>query len=557
MGRDNPPSADWVAQRLIDLKLADERDIRDVWSTIGSRAASADEFLTILVGREILTNYQVELLLAGEKTGFFFGDYKALYQIGAGAFAKVYRAVHTKTGEIVALKVLREDLGEDAKQYSQFIREGKIGLEIQHKNIAGIRAVYSKKNMHFLVMDFIEGQNLRKLVRIRKKLDPKMATKLTCDIAAGLAYAAEKGLTHRDMKLSNVLVTMDGTAKLVDFGLAGLDTPDNNKKKASKSGKNTEPEVDRTVDYVTLERITKVKKDDERSDIFFLGCMFYEMLTGKPALEEASKDRIKRTSEERFRAIAPIRQLDPTLPDSVIVCVKKAMSLDPRRRYQTPTMMHKDLLRVLDRIDADVAKRAERLAADDKAAKSSGHIATNNSGILSCSKSGSTMVQGAAIDTADPNQQEGGFFAATASGVNIAAALGEGPTVSTQLPQILVVEADEKTQGIFRNYFKKSGYKVILTRDPHWAYSQVRGRSIRVGCIILSALKLGENAVKVYREFLLRDVGNTVPILLILDKKQESWKDEVEVDDNHQVVVLPVKMRELRKKVASLFKKDI
>ena len=273
--------------------MLDERQLRDVWGSFGSHNVPIEDFLQTLVRREFMTNYQVERLMKGDRTGFFFGDYRVLYLVGSGTFARVYRAVHRRTGQIVAVKVLRNRYSENRAQAGLFVREGRVGCALRHPNIVPIYEVVSEGKNHFLVMEFIEGRNLREFVRIRKKLDPLEATQMMIGITDGLRYAFETArLIHRDLKMSNVLVSSRGEAKLVDFGLASMD--DTLTDDALADLPNT-----RTVDYAALERATGVRRDDVRSDIYFLGCIYYNMLTGRPPLVE-TRDRLQRLSKQRF-----------------------------------------------------------------------------------------------------------------------------------------------------------------------------------------------------------------------------------------------------------------
>ena len=192
-------------------------------------------------------------------------------------------------------------------------------------------------------MEFIEGHNLREFLKVRK-FEPADATRLALDVCRGLDYAFQRGISHRDLKTSNVLVSSLGQAKLVDFGLAGAD-PDLSDAELAKI------ENPRTIDYAALERATGVRKDDNRSDIFFLGCIYYHMLTGKPAMEE-TRDRIARLSRNRLDSIVPITQVAPDLPKDVVSVVHKAMQLNPQLRYQSPGEMVTDLQFVSERLAA-------------------------------------------------------------------------------------------------------------------------------------------------------------------------------------------------------------
>ena len=168
----------------------------------------------------ILTNYQVERLVK-ERTGFFW-RLQGLLSGRHRTFARVI-APYRRTGQVVAVKVLRRRFSDNPEQASQFVREGELGCTLRHPNIVPIYEVYSQRFTHFFVMEFVEGRSLREFIKVRKKLDPIEATRLMIDITSGLSYAFERGLTHRDLKLSNILVSSRGQVKIVDFGLAAVD----------------------------------------------------------------------------------------------------------------------------------------------------------------------------------------------------------------------------------------------------------------------------------------------------------------------------------------------
>ena len=496
MGR---PTAEKVAQRAFDLGLLDDFQLQEAWASFGSHSVSLDDFVQFLVRREYLTNYQVERLVKGEKSGFFFGVYKVLYLVGTGTFARVYRAVHRETGQVVAVKVLRRRFSDKPLQYGQFVREGQLGCSLRHPNIVPIYDVVSKGATHFLVMEFVEGRNLREFVKVRGRIEPAEATRLMSDITSGLLYAFEHGLTHRDLKMSNVLVSSRGRAKLADFGLAAVD--ENLTDDLIVDLPNT-----RTIDYAGLERVTGVRKDDTRSDIYFLGCIYYHMLTGRPPLREV-RDRVQRLSRSRFLEVKPIRKADSSIPDSVALVVNKSMMLDPRRRYQSPGNMLGDL---------EIAAR--RMS--EKPRPGQGRPASGNS---------------------------------PAAGGRLSGEASVAVSPSGQQPSVMIVESNGQMQEVFRDGLKRAGYRVLLTIDPGRAHERFRQEVPAVAdCVVLNAQEIGHSALEAFNRFGDDSKTTFVPAVLLLDETQRKWKQEARTAEHRVVLPMPITMKQLRSTLAKL-----
>lgn len=341
-------SAEELAQGALDVGVVSEAQLRSAWDEAGSSGAGLEEFKQALVRKGLLTNYQIERLERGLRDGYFYGDYRVLYAVGSGTFARVFRAAHKQTGTIYAVKVLRNRHSSDPRKADLFRREGELGMTLQHTNIVPIHEVVAKSGLYYLVMDFIEGRNLREFYRVRKRFEPIETAKILTGVLAGLHYAFGKGVSHRDLKMSNVLVSSDGVSKLVDFGLAALD-----------GGGDEGEGVDRTVEYAALERATGVRKDDGRSDIYFAGTMMYQMLSGVSPLPEG-RDRMQKFNRDTFKSIRPLMEVAPKTPMPIAMVVGKAMELDPERRYQTPGDMLTELKLAIRRSEGAASQGEDR-----------------------------------------------------------------------------------------------------------------------------------------------------------------------------------------------------
>lgn len=479
-------TADELAQRALDVNIVTERDLRSVWGELGTRTVEYEQFKQLLVRRGLVTNFQLERLQQNFRTGFFYGEYKVLYLVGAGTFARVYRATHRQTNELFAVKVLRKSKAEIPGEADLFRREGELGMKLKHPNIVAIHEVASEGKSHYIVMDFVEGHNLRDFFKVRGKFEPLEASRITAGMVAGLAYAFQQGITHRDLKMSNVILSSDGESKLVDFGLAGLGGGDEDSDGANP----------RAIDYAGLERATNVRRDDTRSDIFFSGCIYYQLLCGRPAIAE-TRDRVQRLDKMRYKEIKPLIQVAPELPLPLVRIANKALEFDPDRRYQTPGEMLADLKLTMKRMTEQSTEAVESTA-DAKPLE--GHD-----------------------DNGEPRK-------------------------------LMVVESDTKMQDLFRNLFKKRGYRVLVTSDTERLFHRFYENNKTAEVVILSTGQVGFLVVEAFNRLGTEPATKLLPVVLLLGENHGDWAKKAEVNDYRIVLKMPVKSRELRSAVLKVLK---
>ncbi len=187
-----------------------------------------------------------------------------------------------------------------------------------------------------MIMEYVEGMNLRDFMKLRSRIPSEQAVPLMLGMARGLQYSLERGVTHRDIKGTNILISNSGVAKLVDFGLATMQSDE------TKPGVKSQ----RTVDYSALERTCKSPKGDPRSDIYFLGCVFYQMVTGQLPMEESeSKDMLRKMLKRSFGAIKPINDHRYAPDEELGRIIEKMMKIDLKARYQNMDDVVADLER--------------------------------------------------------------------------------------------------------------------------------------------------------------------------------------------------------------------
>lgn len=483
-----------LAQRISDAGLMDARQMESLWAELGTREVDLNTFTSLLLRKELLTNYQLDRLLKGERGGFFYGEYKVLYLVGTGTFARVYRAVNTRTGRIVAVKVLRRRFRDDKAMCEGFLREGHIGMQLRHPAIVPIYEVLSQPTPT-LIMEFVEGSNLREFVRGRKKMAPDEAMRVAVDILAGLAHAAERNMSHRDLKMSNVLITTRGKAKLVDFGLAGMQGTGGTKE---EDGANP-----RTIDYAGLERASGVRNNDPRSDLYFVGVILYNMLTGAAALAE-TRDRLSRLSVARYQDIKPITHHDPNIPMRVASFVMRALELNPEKRYASAAEMHEDAKRLLASLEAGESLDAEPAAPEPGAVRP-----------RAAEKSAS--------------EQEGAH------------------------KTVMVVESKIEMQDVLRERLKKHGYRVLIFSDPLRAIQRFEtDDKMPADCVLFCAQDLGEAALEAFNKLAAKPITKDVPAILFVDAKQADLIKAADLAPHRVLLKTPLRVKELREKLLEL-----
>ena len=260
--------------------------------------------------------------------GTKLGPYEIVAPLGAGGMGEVYRALDTRLQRTVAIKILPAHLSSNPELHARFEQEAKAISGLQHPNICVVHDVGSQAGVDFMVMEYVAGQTLDKL--IPAGLGPDLATKYGLQIAEALARAHAAGIVHRDLKPSNIMVDDSGLVKVLDFGLAKLAEPASAKGDEAMTMATTPGMIVGTVAYMSPEQ-AEGKAIDPRSDIFSLGSVLYEMLTGKRAFEGQSNAAM--LSAVMRDDPTPLTEVRRDIPPEVRRIVTRCLKKNPAARY--------------------------------------------------------------------------------------------------------------------------------------------------------------------------------------------------------------------------------
>ncbi len=257
--------------------------------------------------------------------GSVLGDrYRLEARIGAGGMAEVYRGFDPVLNRTVAIKILLPQFARDASFVERFRREAQAAARLNHPNIVGVYDTGADDGTQYIVMEFIEGRTLADFLAAGRRPTPVQAAEISQKICGALAAAHAQGVIHRDIKPGNVMVTRDGTVKVMDFGIARITT-----------GVETAPQTSAvlgTASYLSPEQ-AQGGPVDARTDIYSLGAVLYELLTGRPPFIGESPVAVayKQVNE----APVPPSQVNADVPPRMDAVVMRALSKNPANRYQT------------------------------------------------------------------------------------------------------------------------------------------------------------------------------------------------------------------------------
>jgi serine/threonine protein kinase len=276
-----------------------------------------------------LTVYQVNHLLQGDAGHLVLGQYLLVDSLGEGAVSQVFKAWDTQRGFYVALKAIKEEHWENAEAAGRFKREMRIIGQMEHPNIVQAFDVDLDNPRHYFAMEYVEGTDLNKLVKLGGPLEVPTACNYVRQVADGLQYAHERGLVHRDLKPGNLFLTEGNLIKILDLGMARLRDPASSHQSASRL--TLEGMMIGTPDYLAPEQARNPRGVDIRADIYSLGCTLYYLLAGQPPFPGSTamqKLFLHQSAEVDVSKLPDV--------DGLADVIRIAMAKKPQDRYQIP-----------------------------------------------------------------------------------------------------------------------------------------------------------------------------------------------------------------------------
>ncbi|MAG93796.1 MAG: hypothetical protein CMJ48_08620 [Planctomycetaceae bacterium] len=289
-----------------------------------------EQLARTLVRQQKLTKYQAQQVYAGKGKSLVLGNYVVLEKLGQGGMGLVLKAEHKRMKRTVALKILSPAVTKSPEMVRRFLREVEAAAKLEHTNVVAAYDADDAGGTHFLVMQYVEGTDLSVLVRQNGPLSVEKALPCVIQAARGLEYAHACGVVHRDIKPSNMLLDLNGTVKILDMGLARLDSAGAEQDQLTGTG-----QIMGTVDYMAPEQAMDTKTADGRADIYSLGVTLWYLLTGRPVY--GAETVVKKLMAHQNSPIPSLRNACPGVSTELEAVFAKMIAKTPEARYQSMT----------------------------------------------------------------------------------------------------------------------------------------------------------------------------------------------------------------------------
>jgi serine/threonine protein kinase len=340
-----------VCGLLIRSKLMSPDEVKTMyarWLAEAKDGGNLGLFSKWLSSNHYVTDYQASLIVKGHADDFFLNQYKILDRLGRGRMAGVYKAIH-QLGQVVAIKVLPPSKAKDPVTLARFLREARLAMRLKHPNVVRAFQVGEVNGLHYLVMEYLEGETLDEVLQRRKQLPPAEAVRVIHQVLLGLQHIHEQGLVHRDLKPSNLMLvpgsgsgpgdtTARATVKILDIGLGRALFDENSPGAPTGAAANNQLTAEGvllgTPDYLSPEQARDPRTTDIRADIYSLGCVLYHILAGQPPFPDTNI--ISQMVRHATETPSPLKTLNPAVPDGLQQIVNWMIAKDPAKRYPTP-----------------------------------------------------------------------------------------------------------------------------------------------------------------------------------------------------------------------------
>ena len=264
----------------------------------------------------------------------FAGRYQIIEVLGKGGMGKVYRALDKKLNEEVALKLVKPEIASDKKTLERFSNELKIARKIAHKNIGRMYELMEEKGTHFITMEYVPGEDLKSFIKRAGPLSAGKTTFIAKQVCEGLAEAHELGVVHRDLKPQNIMIDKEGNSRIMDFGIA---------RSLKAKGITDAGVMIGTPEYMSPEQVD-AKETDQRSDIYSLGVILYEMVTGRAPFEGDTPLSV--AVKQKTETPEDPRKLNSQIPEDLSNVILRCMEKNKEKRYQSADELRSELINI-------------------------------------------------------------------------------------------------------------------------------------------------------------------------------------------------------------------